>query len=31
MVDPLRVYEKWFSEVDQQMEAGNQAQKHMEL
>jgi hypothetical protein len=31
MVDPLRVYEKWFSEVDQQMEAGHLAQKHVEL
>lgn len=31
MVDPLRVYEKWFSKVDQQMEADYLAQKHVEL
>ena len=31
MIDPVRVYSKWFSEVDQQMEADYLAQKHVEL
>lgn len=31
MIDPVRVYSKWFSEDDQQMEADYLAQKHVEL
>lgn len=31
MIDPVKVYSKWFAEVDQQMEADSLAQKHMEL
>jgi hypothetical protein len=31
MIDPVKVYRKWFSEVDQEMEAHYLAQKHVEL
>jgi hypothetical protein len=31
MIDPVKVYSKWFSEADQEMEADYLAQKHVEL
>ncbi|PSN47292.1 Beta-1 [Blattella germanica] len=31
MIDPHKVYEKWFSRVDQEMESQLQGRKHVEL
>ncbi|KDR24431.1 Beta-1,3-glucosyltransferase [Zootermopsis nevadensis] len=31
MTDPLKVYSKWFSQIDQQIEADHLSQKHVEL
>ncbi|KAJ4439586.1 hypothetical protein ANN_07713, partial [Periplaneta americana] len=31
MIDPIKVYSKWFSEVDQAMEAEGRSQEHIEL